>query len=53
MNTPKSEAVETASPPVDRLADAWLRVEWANRAGQAFRDGAVAFFNTAPYKGCR
>ncbi len=49
MTTPQSPAAAGVPPP-DPLADAWQRIDWANDAGQAFRDRAVAFFATDPYK---
>ncbi len=32
------------------LADAWLRVDWADMHGHLFRDRSVEFFRTEPYR---
>jgi len=32
------------------LADAWLRVDWADMHGHLFRDRSVEFFQTEPYR---
>jgi hypothetical protein len=34
---------------VDHLAEAWLRHQWANEAGEAFQRRCVEFTSTEPY----